>query len=706
MQNKWSDDYAAEFIKLYGERYGEDLALRTYTSQLLGKEKSLVLHGGGNTSVKSQHINVFGQPLNALFVKASGYNMDRIKPDGHVALELDYLMRLLELDDLDDETMINEFRTHLFDHSASTPSLETLLHAFLPFKYVDHTHSEAVLAIGNSTDGKEVFKRIFGDEAAILDYYTPGFQLAKAAASFYRSNPNIKTLILMHHGIFTWGDTAKDSYTAMIDFVTEAEKHIEAAKENLKRKHFVNALQNEVDEAKARYVKIAPILRGLLSEKTGDTDNPFNKVILKPLIDDVTLGFINSEKARDILMTPPVTSDYLIRTKAFPLWIDTIPIDDDAAIIEALSGALSAYKEQYENYLKRHSLDTSAITHFDSLPKVIAIPCIGIICSGSDMKSVVIAHDITLQNIRVKLDIALTSEFKGIQEDDIFKMEYRLYQQNKLNIEKWMYSLTGSVSVVTGAAGAIGGAVSKGLLRDGSCVALTDLPGDNLNSMYEKLRDEFGERVAAIPMDVTDAESVSQCFAKVTELWGGVDILIPNAGIAMVSTLMDMPLEGFKRLERVNVDGTLTVISEAARLFKRQATGGDIVLVSTKNVFSPSASFGAYSATKAAAHQIARVASLELAPLGVRVNMVSPDAVFSGGTKRSGLWEEIGPERMKARGLDEKGLEQYYQSRNLLKSPVTGEHVSKAVLFFVTRQTPTTGATIPVDGGLPDATPR
>ncbi|MBF0518250.1 MAG: SDR family oxidoreductase, partial [Nitrospirae bacterium] len=242
--------------------------------------------------------------------------------------------------------------------------------------------------------------------------------------------------------------------------------------------------------------------------------------------------------------------------------------------------------------------------------------------------------------------------------------------------------------------------------QDGSCVALTDLPGDNLNSMYEKLKEEFGERVAAIPMDVTDAESVSRCFAKVTELWGGVDILIPNAGIALVSTLMDMPLEGFKRLQRVNVDGTLTVISEAARLFKRQATGGDIVLVSTKNVFSPSASFGAYSATKAAAHQIARVASLELAPLGVRVNMVSPDAVFSGGTKRSGLWEEIGPERMKARGLDEKGLEQYYQSRNLLKSPVTGEHVSKAVLFFVTRQTPTTGATIPVDGGLPDATPR
>ncbi|QWR77920.1 bifunctional aldolase/short-chain dehydrogenase [Candidatus Magnetomonas plexicatena] len=706
MINKWSDDEAAEFIKLYGEKYGDDLALRTYTTQLLGKDKSLVLHGGGNTSVKSNYTNVFGQPVSALYVKASGYDMDRIKPDGHVALELDYLLKLLELDDLDDKTMINEFRTHLFDHSASTPSLETLLHAFIPFKYVDHTHSEAILTLGNSADGKEAFKKVFGDDAAILDYYTPGFQLAKAAASLYMSNPKVKALILMHHGIFTWGDTAKDSYSCMIDFVTKAEKYIEAAKGRLKRKLFINAAQNEVDDAKQRYVKIAPILRGLLSEKTNDTDNPFNKVILKPIIDDVTLGFINSKKARDVIMTPPITSDYLIRTKAFPLWIDSVAADDDNAIRETISYALQSFTKEYGNYLKRHSLDSSVITHFDSLPKVIAIPGIGIICAGDDHKSAAIACDITQQNIRVKLDIAETSEFKGITEDDIFKMEYRLYQHSKLNIEKYMFPLSGSVSIVTGAAGAIGGAVSKGLLQSGSCVALTDLPGDNLNSMYENLREEFGERVAAIPMDVTDTESVSLCFAKVTELWGGVDILIPNAGIALVSTLMDMPLDGFKRLERVNVDGTLTVVSEAARLFKRQATGGDIVLVSTKNVFSPSASFGAYSATKAAAHQIARVASLELAPLGVRVNMVSPDAVFSGGSKRSGLWEEIGPERMKARGLDEKGLEQYYHNRNLLKSPVTGEHVSKAVLFFVTRQTPTTGATIPVDGGLPDATPR
>jgi len=220
------------------------------------------------------------------------------------------------------------------------------------------------------------------------------------------------------------------------------------------------------------------------------------------------------------------------------------------------------------------------------------------------------------------------------------------------------------------------------------------------------LRATFGDRVLGVPLDVTDQNSVATAFRAVIEAWGGVDLIVANAGVAMVSSLAEMSLDSFRKLERVNVEGTLLVIAEAARHFRVQGTGGDIVLVSTKNVFAPGAKFGAYSATKAAAHQLARIASLELAEIGVRVNMVSPDAVFSHGGRKSGLWAEVGPDRMRARGLDEKGLEEYYRQRNLLKAKVTAEHVAKAVLFFATRQTPTTGATLPVDGGLPDATPR
>ena len=268
------------------------------------------------------------------------------------------------------------------------------------------------------------------------------------------------------------------------------------------------------------------------------------------------------------------------------------------------------------------------------------------------------------------------------------------------------YDLKGRVALITGAAGAIGAGICRGLLNANCRVAITDLPGPNLDAMVEEYKASFGDKVMGIPMDVTDFESVASGIAKISEAFGSIDIAVINAGIAHVSTLKDMDLEAFRRLERVNVEGTLLVLREMARHFEAQGTGGDMILVSTKNVFAPGAKFGAYSATKAAAHQLARIASLELAEIGVRVNMVSPDAVFSDGTRKSGLWQEVGPERMKARGLDEKGLEEYYRSRNLLKVQVTADHVANAVLFFASHQTPTTGATIPVDGGLPDATPR
>ena len=268
------------------------------------------------------------------------------------------------------------------------------------------------------------------------------------------------------------------------------------------------------------------------------------------------------------------------------------------------------------------------------------------------------------------------------------------------------YDLGGRVAFVTGAAGAIGAGICRGLLQSNCRVAVTDLPGERLESLVAEFKADFSDAVAGVPMDVTDPESVASAVGRIDSTWGGIDIAVVNAGVAHVSPLEQMDLEAFRRLERINVEGTLLVLREMARFFTAQGRGGDIVLISSKNVFSPGATFGAYSATKAASHQLARIASLELAPIGVRVNMVAPDAVFSDGARKSGLWQEIGPDRMKARGLDEKGLEDYYQSRNLLKARITAEHVANAVLFFVSHQTPTTGATIPVDGGLPDATPR
>jgi NAD(P)-dependent dehydrogenase (short-subunit alcohol dehydrogenase family) len=262
------------------------------------------------------------------------------------------------------------------------------------------------------------------------------------------------------------------------------------------------------------------------------------------------------------------------------------------------------------------------------------------------------------------------------------------------------------IALVTGAAGAIGAGICRKLLEYGYCVAATDLVKESLDDLVKELKSPTAGRIIGVRMDVTDKESVTEGFTEVVGHWGGVDIAVVNAGIAMVAPLMDMDPDAFRKLEKVNVEGTLLTLAEAGRCMCRQKTGGDIILISTKNVFAPGAQFGAYSATKAASHQLARIASLEYAPFDIRVNMVAPDAVFSEGKRQSGLWAEVGPSRMKARGLDAKGLEEYYRNRNLLKARVTAAHVANAVLFFATRQTPTTGATIPVDGGLPDATPR
>jgi len=266
--------------------------------------------------------------------------------------------------------------------------------------------------------------------------------------------------------------------------------------------------------------------------------------------------------------------------------------------------------------------------------------------------------------------------------------------------------LANKVALVTGAAGAIGYGICCGLLGQGCHLVATDLPGEKLDNFAADLKQVAGARVMGVAIDVTDEASIVQGFEEVILAWGGLDIMVVNAGIPLVKFLKDIDLDAFRKLEKVNVEGTLLTLREIAHHFILQDTGGDIIIVSTKNVPSPGAGFGAYSATKAACHQLGRIASLELAQYGVRVNMVAPDGVFSEGKYKSGLWAEVGPDRMKARGLDEKGLQEYYQNRNLLKTKITGRHVANAVLFFATRQTPTTGVTMPVDGGLPDATPR
>ncbi|MFQ5816462.1 MAG: bifunctional aldolase/short-chain dehydrogenase [Terriglobia bacterium] len=702
MQTRWSEDEATEFLRKYGAKWGEDLALRTYSARLLSAEGSLVLHGGGNTSVKSVCTNVLGEAIPAIFVKASGHDMLVIEPDGHPALDLAYLKKLRALPELSDAAMVNEFRTHLFDSRAPTPSVETLVHAFLPPKYIDHTHADAILALTNQPEGAKLVNKALGEDVIVLEYVEPGFKLAKAAAAAFEVNPKSKAMVWMCHGLVTWGNTARESYETTIALVSKAEDYL--AK---RYSHPLIVLEpTSLATARERVIRVAPVVRGLLAQPTGDADKPDLRVILQPLINRQLLDFVNSDRGKSLALSPPLTSDHLIRTKALPLWIDDPQYDDLTKLRQQISKAVSDYSAKYDAYIKRHSARMpSGVVRFDSLPRVILMPGLGALCAGKDVSACKIVRDITAHTLAIKSRVAAMGTYLGLSESELFDMEYRSLQHAKLARDSEL-PLAHHVALITGAAGAIGSGISQELLQQGCHVAVTDLAGENLDSVVAELKTTFGDRVIGVPLDVTDPDSVAHAFEAVIQTWGGVDLLVVNAGLALVSSLAEMSAESFRRLERVNVEGTLHTLSEAARHFKLQGTGGDIVVVSTKNVFAPGAKFGAYSATKAAAHQLARVASLELAEIGVRVNMVAPDAVFSHGPRKSSLWAEVGPERMRARGLDAEGLEEYYRNRNLLKAKITATHVAKAVLFFATRQTPTTGATIPVDGGLPDATPR
>ena len=394
--------------------------------------------------------------------------------------------------------------------------------------------------------------------------------------------------------------------------------------------------KNESDQPSwGQSAQVIPIIRGLLANPTGDSDMPWEPVILQTITGREALEFASDEaNAKSSHYPKPLT-----KGPKPPLFLTVPDLEPDE--LRKLMG------ERIAQFVAQHG----------GKPDIVCLRKLGMLYVDREQE----AADLPLRN---------------------------------------------RVALVTGAAGAIGYGICRGLLEKGCHVAATDLAGEKLERLAAELRRVTPDRTIPVALDVTDRESVAVGFETVVRTWGGIDIVVINAGIAMVSPLKEIELEAFRRLEKVNVEGTLLTLSATAQHFIRQGTGGDIVIVSTKNVPSPGAGFGAYSATKAACHQLGRIASLELAPHGVRVNMVAPDAVFGEGPFKSGLWEEIGPDRMRARGLDEKGLQDYYRSRNLLKARITERHVANAVLFFATRQTPTTGATIPVDGGLPDATPR
>ena len=706
MESRWSEREAAEFVERLAPRWGEDLALCVYGSRLVGRDPDLVMHGGGNTSLKGTVTTLVGERVEALFVKGSGWDLDAIEPPGLPAVDLAHLRKLRALAELSDEEMVNQLRTHLFDASAPNPSVETLLHAFLPHRFVDHTHADIALVLTNQPrdEAEAMVREAFGPRWAIVPYVMPGFALAKLAAEVYERDPSVEGLVLMNHGLFTFADDARTAYERMIAGADRAERFVRARARACRPTGCGARLEVPPAGAAAR---LAPVLRGALAEATGDADRPWRRMILEHRASEATLDILAGSDAARIAAANPLTPDHVIRTKGPALLLPgDLPLDDPGALRERLAAAVARYREAYDAYFETNRARArTRVTKLDSSPRVILVPGVGLFTAGRTKQDARIAADIAEHTLRAKALANAIGRYTALGDADLFDMEYWSLEQAKLGKAKEA-ALAGQVALVTGAAGAIGFAVCQKLIEAGAHVVAADLAGERLEAAAGELDPGRRGLAAGVVMDVTDERSVAAGFAETCRLYGGVDILVLNAGIAHVSPIEATDPAAFRRVVDVNLVGYFLVLREVAALFRRQGTGGNVIVNSSKNVFAPGADFGAYSASKAGAHQLGKVAALELAAAGVRVNMVNADAVFGDAKRPSGLWQAVGPARARSRCLDPAQLRDYYRERNLLKAAVTPEHVGNAVVFFASNLTPTTGATLPVDGGVPDAFPR
>jgi len=699
MKSRWNEN-DARAAQDHGPKSQDQLITqRLYTAHLIGRDASLVLHGGGNVSVKTTHKNVLGENVEAIYVKASGANLSKLSPQELTPLDLQRLRTMRQIESLTDDQLRDAYRLCCLDANAATPSIETLLHAFLPHRFVDHSHADAVLTLTNQPNGHALIREALSDSIGIIEYIRPGWQLAKAVATLCDNKPNLTGVVLMKHGLVTFGPDAKTAYQTHIDIVQHCETFIE---QQTKGKSLtVSATYSQSPETLIE--NIAPSIRGLLSLKNDNVDNRYMRPILEWRHTPEIMQFVNSQQAKTLAASPPLTGDHVIRTKARVLFFDMPDGADSTSSIATIKQAIESFRSEYNKYVHQYAPD---VVNENNAPKVILLPGVGALCWGDTKQTATIAADITQQTLRVKTNASLMTGYEGLTDQHLADMEFRSLQQSKIHLVA-PRALTGQVVAISGGAGAIGVAVARCCLEAGAHVVLADLNQEALDRAIEHLDPNQNEdRLLALRMDVTDEQSVIAGYAEMVRTFGGVDVIVPNAGVAHVAPIESLDIKQFRRVMDINATGYLTFMQAGIRILKQQGLGGNIIINASKNVFGPGKDFGAYSASKAAGHQLGKVAAIELAPYGIRVNMINADAVFGDQQTPSGLWQEVGPQRARHRNMTTEDLPEYYRKRNLLGAKVTGRHVGRAVVFFASSATPTTGATLPIDGGVVEAFPR
>ena len=679
MRSRWSDAAAPPDL----------LDLRVYSSRLLGTEPSLVLWGGGNTSVKRSESDFRGDAVEVLRVKGSGSDLKTIERKHFAGVRLDDVRALRRVETLSDEAMIDYLRRALLDPDDPRPSIETLLHGFLPHRHVDHTHADAIVALTNQPDGAGTIRRIFGRRLAVVPWVRPGFALSRAVAESWEADRSAEGVAFVNHGLLTFDDDARASYERTIALVNEAEAFI-AESARAARRFGASAPQPDAELVGCA----ATAIRGAIAQP----------VVVEHDASPALLSFLADPGAAAITRRGPATPDHALRTKGWPAFVHSSADAGPEALDRTVRAAIDAYVRGYEEYVQRHA--RPGTPRLDPYPRLVLIPGLGVFAAARSSGAARIALDIARRSLAVQRDATAIGEYRPVSEGALFEVEYWPLELYKLGLAPRPLPLQGRIALVTGAASGIGRAIAERLAEEGAVVAIADIDRDGAETVAAAIRERSSQPRAALslPMDVGDEGAVRDGFVTLAAAYGGLDILVSNAGIAVVSRLDDLATSDWERSIAVNATGHFLVAREAVRLLRRQGRGGSLIFVSSKNAFAPGAEFGAYSAAKAAETQLARVLALENGDAGIRVNAVNPDAVFRG----SKLWSpDVRAGRAAAHGVAPDELEAFYARRNLLGKPIYPEDVADVVAYLASDgAAKITGASIPVDGGIPGAFPR
>ncbi|MEK4384338.1 bifunctional aldolase/short-chain dehydrogenase [Solibacillus sp. FSL W7-1464] len=663
-----------------------------YRSNLIGTDRSVCNWGGGNTSFKTRAVDFKGNEVDIMWVKGSGSDLATMREENFSSLLLQDMLELEHRTSMSDEEMVVYLEHCLLTKNYPRPSIETLLHAFIPYKHVDHTHPDAIISICCAPDGQKIADAIWGNRYVWVPYIRPGFTLSKMIAEGVRNNPNAELVLMEKHGLVVWGNTAQESYNKTIEVINEAEKFIE----NYSINQVSSALsipEPSMEEKQNIIHTLLPIVRGAASFH--------ERVVTNIDTSEEVLNFVNSEIAETLSQVGAACPDHLVHTKRIPLFINWS--GDKQTLKDEVLAGITQYIEDYSAYFTKYAESTDKM--FNPAPRVILIKGIGMITTGKNRNAAKLSADLYKRAIAVMEGSYKLGGFTSLTEEESFAVEYWPLELYKLSLAPPENEFSRQIALVTGGAGGIGSETCRLFASKGAHVVLADLNIAGAEKVAEEINAMYGEEVAiAVQMDVTDEAQIISAFNTAIERFGGIDILVNNAGLATSSSFEETSLDEWNLNMNVLGTGYFLVSREAFKIMKRQDLGGSMVFIASKNSVYAGKNASAYSAVKALELHLARCIAAEGGDFGIRANSVLPDAVLQGSAIWGSNWRK---ERATAYGIEEQELEEHYRQRTVLKENIYPRDIAEAIAFFASEKTKkTTGCMLTVDGGVTAAFTR